>query len=60
MELLNQYKDIQKKLKAYGYVLNIVGWDSQTEAPRGAFPKRAEMVGIINQEESFIDYKNGI
>jgi len=50
MELLNQYKDIQKKLKAYGYVLNIVGWDSQTEAPRGAFPKRAEMVGIINQE----------
>lgn len=50
MELLHQYKAIQKKLKAYGYVLNIVGWDSQTEAPRGAFPRRAEMVGIINQE----------
>lgn len=50
MELLKQYKEIQQKLKAYQYVLNIVGWDSQTEAPRGAFPRRADMVGILNQE----------
>lgn len=50
MELLKQYKEIQQKLKAYQYVLNIVGWDSQTEAPRGAFPRRADMVSILNQE----------
>lgn len=50
MELLATYKRIQHKLKAYGYVLNVVGWDSQTEAPRGAFPRRAEMMSVISQD----------
>ncbi|QMS84926.1 carboxypeptidase M32 [Candidatus Xianfuyuplasma coldseepsis] len=50
MELLDQYKAIQKKLKAYGYVINVVGWDSQTEAPRGAFQRRAEMLAVLSQE----------
>jgi carboxypeptidase Taq len=30
--------------------MNIVGWDSQTEAPRGAFARRAQMLGIISGE----------
>jgi carboxypeptidase Taq len=50
MDYLSTYKEIRKKLKAYGYVLNIVGWDSQTEAPNGAFPRRAEMIGIVSQD----------
>lgn len=50
MELLNKFREVQQKLKAYGYVLNIVGWDSQTEAPRGAFERRAEMLAVIGGE----------
>lgn len=50
LSLLEQYKEIQHKLKAYGYVMNIVGWDSQTEAPRGAFQRRAEMLAVMSQE----------
>ncbi len=64
MELLNQYKAIQKKAKAYGYALNVVGWDSQTEAPRGAFPRRAEMMGILSQElfklQTGDEFKNAV
>lgn len=50
MELLKQFRALQRKQEAYGYVLNVIGWDSQTEAPRGAFPRRAEMVSVLNQE----------
>ena len=50
MDFLTQYKEIQQKQKAYGYVMNIVGWDSQTEAPRGAFARRAQMLGVISGE----------
>lgn len=48
MDLLQKYREIKKKQKAYGYVLNIVGWDSQTEAPRGAFEYRAQMQSVIS------------
>jgi carboxypeptidase Taq len=50
LDYLKQYKEIQQKQKAYRYVMNIVGWDSQTEAPRGAFARRAQMLGIISGE----------
>ena len=50
MELLETFKGLEKKLKAYQYVLNVVGWDSGTEAPKGAFKYRAEMQSIISQE----------
>jgi carboxypeptidase Taq len=30
--------------------LNVIGWDSATEAPRGAFQRRAEMQGILSGE----------
>ncbi len=44
------YREFTKKHKAYVYMLQLIGWDSQTEAPRGAFKRRAEMVGIISGE----------
>lgn len=50
MELLKQFREMQMKQKAYGYVLTIAGWDSNTEAPRGAFARRAEMLGVISGE----------
>ena len=58
---------IDKKQKAYGYVLNVVGWDSNTEAPRGAFERRAEMLGVISGElfrlqtsEAYQEVVNGL
>jgi len=50
MELIKKFRELQKKQKAYGYMMNVVGWDSNTEAPRGAFERRAEMMGIISGE----------
>jgi len=50
MKLVEQFREIQQKQKAYGYVLNVVGWDSSTEAPRGAFERRAKMLAVISGE----------
>lgn len=50
MHLLDKYREIQEKQKAYGYVLNIVGWDSQTEAPKKAFEYRAKMLSVISKD----------
>ena len=50
MHLLEKYRKIQEKQKAYGYVLNIVGWDSQTEAPKKAFEYRAKMLSVISKD----------
>ena len=50
MELMKIFKEHLIKQKAYGYALNVVGWDSATEAPRGAFQRRAEMLGILTGE----------
>ncbi len=67
MELYEQFQSMIKKRKAYQYVLNVVGWDSNTEAPDEAFKRRAEMLGIINQElfqmqtsEAYKDVVNGL
>jgi len=50
MEVLERFNAFEKKIKAYQYVLNVVGWDSGTEAPKEAFKYRAEMQSIISQE----------
>ncbi len=50
MDLLKKFREIQMKQKAYGYALNIVGWDSQTEAPRGAFEYRSKMLSVISAD----------
>jgi carboxypeptidase Taq len=50
MEYLKKFRELQKKQMAYNYILNVVSWDSATEAPRGAFQRRAEMLGIISGE----------
>ncbi|MFH5881405.1 carboxypeptidase M32 [Liberiplasma polymorphum] len=50
MELFNEFKSIQKQLKAYRLVLNIASWDSNTEAPKKCFPYRADMLSFISGE----------
>ena len=37
VELVNKFREMLMKQKAYAYVLTVTGWDSNTEAPRGAF-----------------------
>lgn len=67
MELFNEFKAIQKKLKAYHLVLNIASWDSNTEAPKKCFPYRAEMLSFISGEaftistsETYQEVVNGL
>ena len=50
MELVNKFNELITKQKAYTYVLTLAEWDSATEAPRGAFQRRAEMLGVISGE----------
>lgn len=67
MELMNTFRALLKKQKAYGYALNVIGWDSATEAPKKAFARRAEMQGILSGElfqlgtsQEFQDVVNGL
>lgn len=50
MELLEKFRQLQYKQKAYRYALNVVGWDSATEAPKQAFQRRADMLGVLSGE----------
>lgn len=50
MDYLTRFHEILMKQKAYIYMLQLTGWDSQTEAPRDSFPRRAQMIGIISGE----------
>ena len=50
MELEKQFREMIKKMQAYYYVMNVIGWDSNTEAPRNSFKRRAEMMGILSRE----------
>ncbi len=50
MSLIEQFHARQKKMRAYSYALQIMGWDSNTEAPKEAFPFRAEMQSILSGE----------
>ena len=50
MQAEQKFREILKKIKAYSYVLSLVGWDSNTEAPRESFKRRAEMMGILSKE----------
>jgi len=50
MDYKAKFHELIKKQKAYLYMLQLVGWDSQTEAPRESFARRAEMVGMISGE----------
>lgn len=50
MQLENKFREMINKMKAYVYVLQLAGWDSNTEAPRGSFRRRAEVLGVLSRE----------
>lgn len=50
MSTFASFAQLSKKIKAYQYALQVIGWDSNTEAPKEAFPYRAEMQGILSGE----------
>ena len=50
MQLENKFREMINKMKAYVYVLQLAGWDSNTEAPRGSFRRRAEALGLLSRE----------
>jgi len=50
MTQLEQFRHLVKEIKSYQYVLNVLGWDSETEAPRDSFGHRADMLATIGAE----------
>ncbi len=50
MDLNNKFRKMIKKIQAYEYVFNLLGWDSSTEAPRESHTRRAEIMGILSKE----------
>lgn len=47
-ELLKIFDEYRKKIKAYGYAMGVISWDSATEAPRGCFEERSEQIGTLS------------
>ncbi|OQX93668.1 MAG: hypothetical protein B6I17_01845 [Tenericutes bacterium 4572_104] len=50
MDLNNKFRKMIKKIQAYEYVFNLLGWDSSTEAPRESHARRAEIMGVLSKE----------
>ena len=50
MDFEQRFREYVKKIKAYNYVMQLAGWDSNTEAPRNSFKRRGEMLNIIGKE----------
>lgn len=50
MTLEQRFRQIVKKIKAYVYVLQLAGWDSNTEAPRNSFKRRGEALSELSKE----------
>ncbi len=50
MTLESRFRKIVKKIKAYEYVLQLAGWDSNTEAPRNSFNRRGEVLSELSKE----------
>ncbi len=48
--IIKKYEEHRKKIKAYGYVMSIVSWDSSTTAPADSFPGRAEHMAVLSAE----------
>lgn len=49
MTKMQLFREKIKEMKAYQYALTIIGWDSNTEAPRNTFRRRSEMTGYLSR-----------
>jgi len=50
MKLEQRFRTMIQKMQAYQYVFNLLGWDSETEAPRESHERRAEIMGVLSKE----------
>jgi len=50
MKLEQRFRTMIQKMQAYEYVFNLLGWDSETEAPRESHERRAEIMGVLSKE----------
>ncbi len=50
MNMETKFREMLNKIQAYNYVFALIGWDSNTEAPRNSFKRRAEVMGILSKE----------
>jgi len=50
VELAKQFRNMINKMRAYEYVFSVLGWDSNTEAPRESHQLRAEVMGVLSKE----------
>ncbi len=62
MQLEQKFREMVNKIKAYTYMFQLAGWDSNTEAPRNSFKRRAEVLGILSRDlfalETSKEYQN--
>ncbi len=54
MNLIEQFRARIKKIKAFVYLLQLAGWDSNTEAPRKSHRRRGEIISEISKELFFL------
>lgn len=44
------YKETRKRLKAYEYMMWLLSWDSETEAPKGSIEYRAKQIEVMSND----------
>src|SRR5690606_26067891 len=47
---INTYKNMRKRLNAYGYAMWLLEWDLETDHPMGAVDYRAEQIEVLSNE----------
>lgn len=50
-QYLKIYNETNAKLKAFSMCGFLIGWDGQTEAPKGCFDKRAQRISVLSEME---------
>jgi carboxypeptidase Taq len=49
-DAIQYYKDTRKRLKAYEYMMWLLSWDAETEAPKGSIEYRSKQVEVMTNE----------
>lgn len=47
---IDTYKNMRKRLNAYGYAMWVLEWDLETDHPTGAVDYRAEQIEVLSNE----------
>lgn len=50
LKALDEFKEINKKIKQYGEALGVLYWDLRTGAPRQGMDTRSEVIGTLSSE----------